>query len=415
MNETRNIIVGLDIGRTYSQICYFDRKEREPVSISVKAGSNLYEFATLLSKTPGKEIWHCGLEAEFHTAHEGDIPVHGILGICARETPVEIDGTSYLPEELMENYLSGCIELLGIGEPVRQIKGIMATVPILNAPLVRTLQKAGERLGFSREQFYIQDYAESFYYYAMNHRKENWNRRAGWFIFDVNQVSFAKLEIDTARRPMLAAVRYGETVMLPEDPEERDDAFHQLIADSCRNDAYTSIYMVGLGFDQSWAVRSVPYLCRNQRHVYYGNNLYVKGACFGAREKSGEDELKGFQYLSPMMIKSNVQMEMDVNGSVRNVAIVEAGKLWYEVYTSLELILDEKEELEFTVIPMEGGSRTRFVMKLPGLPKRPNKTSRLRLTVSYENEEQCVILAEDLGFGELFPSSRKVWTEKVSW
>ena len=108
-------------------------------------------------------------------------------------------------------------------------------------------------------------------------------------------------------------------------------------------------------------------------------------------------------------------MEMDVGGSLRNVPIVEAGRLWYEVYTSLELILDEKEELEFTVIPMEGGSRAKFVMKLPGLPKRPNKTTRLLLTVTYESEEQCLIRAEDLGFGELFPTDGKVWTEKVSW
>lgn len=36
MNETRNIIVGLEIGKRQSQICYFDRKEKEPISISVK-------------------------------------------------------------------------------------------------------------------------------------------------------------------------------------------------------------------------------------------------------------------------------------------------------------------------------------------------------------------------------------------
>ena len=38
MNETRNIIAGLEIGKEQSQLCYFDRKEREPISVSVKAG-----------------------------------------------------------------------------------------------------------------------------------------------------------------------------------------------------------------------------------------------------------------------------------------------------------------------------------------------------------------------------------------
>ena len=40
MNETRNIIAGLEIGKEQSQLCYYDRKEREPISVSVKAGSN---------------------------------------------------------------------------------------------------------------------------------------------------------------------------------------------------------------------------------------------------------------------------------------------------------------------------------------------------------------------------------------
>ena len=64
MNETRNIIAGLEIGKEQSQLCYYDRKEREPISVSVKAGSNQYLFPTLLSKRPGKETWHYGIEAE---------------------------------------------------------------------------------------------------------------------------------------------------------------------------------------------------------------------------------------------------------------------------------------------------------------------------------------------------------------
>ena len=65
MNETRNIIVGLEIGKQQSQICYFDRKEKEPISISVKTGSNQYLFPTMLSKKPGEEVWHFGMEAQY--------------------------------------------------------------------------------------------------------------------------------------------------------------------------------------------------------------------------------------------------------------------------------------------------------------------------------------------------------------
>ena len=82
MNETRNIIVGLEIGKLQSQLCYYDRKEKEPISVSVKAGSNQYLFPTLLSVNPEKEIWHYGLEAEYFSANEGETAVNGLLGIC---------------------------------------------------------------------------------------------------------------------------------------------------------------------------------------------------------------------------------------------------------------------------------------------------------------------------------------------
>lgn len=107
---------------------------------------------------------------------------------------------------------------------------------------------------------------------------------------------------------------------LPQDAIEKDDNFYRLIERSCGTDTYSSIYIVGDGFDQEWAVRSTPLLCRNQRHVYYGNNLYVKGACYGAREKCEDGTLKGYLYLSPSLVKHNVSMEMLVNGSPKTYA-----------------------------------------------------------------------------------------------
>ena len=38
MNEIRDLIVGIDFGKEYSQICYYDRKGDEARSLSMKAG-----------------------------------------------------------------------------------------------------------------------------------------------------------------------------------------------------------------------------------------------------------------------------------------------------------------------------------------------------------------------------------------
>ena len=46
MNETRDLIIGIDFGKEYSQICYYDRKAEEPRSLPVKVGSSQFEIQT---------------------------------------------------------------------------------------------------------------------------------------------------------------------------------------------------------------------------------------------------------------------------------------------------------------------------------------------------------------------------------
>lgn len=415
MNETRNIIAGLEIGKDFSQICYYDRKEKEPVSISVKLGSNQYTFPTRLSKRSRAEKWHFGIEADYFTMHEGEIPVDDLLSVWTKGEPVEIDGEWYRAEELLEIYLKGCLSVLGVAEPARQIKALMITVPELNRALVRKLQKVCSRLKFTPGQVLLQDYDESFYYYVMSTRQDNWNRLIGRFSFENGSVTFSRMVTDSSKKPLLVTVEHGKTITLPKDEDQKDVEFYQLIADSCGSATYSSIYLVGEGFSKDWAVRSVPLLCKNQRHVYYGNNLYVKGACYAAREKSEDRLLGGYLYVGNALVQHHVSMEMTIQGAKKNYIVVEAGKNWYETEHEFELILDGKEELEFTVHPLEGGENRSYSMKLPGLPKRPDKTTRLRVHVMYESSDTCMILVQDLGFGEMFPSSGLMWTERATW
>ena len=52
-------------------------------------------------------------------------------------------------------------------------------------------------------------------------------------------------------------------------------------------------------------------------------------------------------------------------------------------------------------------------MKLPGLPQRPNRTTRLSISLRYISAEECCITVKDLGFGEIYKSSEKVWEYKM--
>ena len=78
MNEVRNILVGFDFGEKVSQLCYYDRREGEPVSLPVKVGTGQYTFPNVLSKKPGEEEWHFGLEVEYFVEQQDEIPVYTV-------------------------------------------------------------------------------------------------------------------------------------------------------------------------------------------------------------------------------------------------------------------------------------------------------------------------------------------------
>ena len=43
---------------------------------------------------------------------------------------------------------------------------------------------------------------------------------------------------------------------------------------------------------------------------------------------------------------------------------------------------------------------------------RPNKTTRIRMNVRYLSTDRCAIKIRDLGFGDFYPATNRVW-EKI--
>ena len=233
------------------------------------------------------------------------------------------------------------------------------------------------------------------------------------FTFDQDEVAFSKLVMDKKTKPVQVSVKRGKRVTLHQDAVARDFDFYELIQESIGNEVFSSIFLVGEGFDREWAVRSVPLLCRHQRHVFYGNNLFAKGACYGAKEKVEERNLKGYLYAGNDMVRLNVGMDMMVFGTPAYHSLISAGVNWYEAVGDCELLMDDTEELTFVVSNMENTRKERYSMTLPGLPKRPPKATRLHLHLEFESANRCKIDVEDMGFGEMYPSSGLKWQETM--
>ncbi|MFZ2130858.1 MAG: DUF5716 family protein, partial [Fusicatenibacter saccharivorans] len=332
---------------------------------------------------------------------------------CMGSRICQIENRDYTPGEVLGTFLREALKMIGIERPDQQIQAMMITTGHLTRPFVENVREAYKIIGLPRGRAYLQEHDESFYCHVLNQKPELWSRKVGLFFLKDEEASFSELSISRKTKPATVTVKRGPKAALSIEPMERDRDFCHLMGEAMGNEIYSSVFLVSEEFDLAWADNSLRQLKKNQRRIFGGTNLFAQGACFSAREKVEERRLKGYLFLGNDLVRYNIGMEMTINGSPAYYALIAAGVNWYEAEKECELILDGTEELEFVVSSMESGKRNRYTMKLDGLPKRPPKTTRIRLRLEYDSPVTCQITAEDLGFGDMFPASHKIWHETM--
>mgnify|MGYP000573939947 CR=1 FL=1 len=130
MNEVRNMLVGFDFGEKVSQLCYYDRREGEPVSLAGgRWGTGQYTFPKCAQqRKPGrKEEWHFGLEVEYFVEQQDEIPVENLYTLCLKQETVEVDGATWKVGELLGKFIGNALRILGVPDLVKSINGLMIT------------------------------------------------------------------------------------------------------------------------------------------------------------------------------------------------------------------------------------------------------------------------------------------------
>lgn len=414
MNEVRDLIIGIDFGKKYSQLCYYDRKTEEPTSVPVKVGSGDVEIPTCLCLRAEQGDYCIGLEAEYFAKEKDGILLENLYEVSMKQEKVVFANEEKETFELLAVFLKGILKFLGVMDVVKNTKSLVITMKDLTPVQVLNWKKACEKAGFSPEQYFLMNYEESFYNYVFTQKKEIWNRNIAWYSFQENEVTYRSFEMDAEKRPVEIRLTDPVTVTLPVEAKERDAAFVSFIRQTTGGELLSSMHLNGTGFSQEWAQESIKLLCYQRRKVFYGNNLFARGACGAGMERKEKKNLKIYRFMSGSLVLNDVGMELRVMGAPAYYPFIEAGKNWYECHAQCELILDRTEELLF-LITNENGEKKRVAMELPGLPKRPNKTTRLSVSLEYVSVDECLITVKDLGFGDLYPGTMKVWRERTRW
>ena len=248
------------------------------------------------------------------------------------------------------------------------------------------------------------DRKECFYYFLYHQTKELTLHDVYLFDYRGENVSCCRLEKRQRTSPQL--ITLTEEIRRI-DGTARDENFLKVLQDCFRGHIVSSAYLIGDGFDGDWMKLSVSFLCKGRR-AFVGKNMYSKGACYAAWVSEHRGEW-AYVYLGENEMKVNVSLKVYNRGTMEFFTLISAGDNWYETVGECEVILSGTPEIDFWL--QAPNSRTAKIEKLTlaDLPERPPKTTRLRIKAKPLSDAKVQIQLKDLGFGELFPGSGRIW------
>lgn len=401
--------MGIDLNDKFAMVSYYQPNMEEPETVSTIAGGQRYQIPMILAKRKGIGQWYYGDEAQRLAKTCEMICVDNLLHRAVMGGNIQIESESYRAEELLLLFLQKLMMLPQRLGGFGTCKRLVLTVDRLGKENMELFWRLAKELELSQEQFMVIDHKESFYYFALHQAKELWMHDVFLFGCEQDSLYYYGLERNTRTTPQVITIVESEKKSLAGN---KDTEFLAILQKAFVNRVVSSVYLVGDGFDGDWMKNSLNFLCRGRR-AFVGKNLFSKGACYAASVRDKEQEW-GYIYMGENEMKFNLSLKVRAQGEPQFYNLVSAGRNWFEISGECEVILSDATEINFwKQLPNSRHAKIE-TLELTDLPKRPDRTTRLRITATPVADDKIDITIRDLGFGEFFRGTDKTWKYTMS-
>lgn len=427
MRKKNKVVVGFDLGNDYSQISYCRADQSMPDTLSLVMGEEQYNIPTLLCKKREADegsAWSIGKEALKGSAQGGGILVEDLVLLAKNNVSVKVDEEDIAAAGLLAIFIKKTLAILSVYVKTEDIEAIAFTMRDMNPQLMENVRKAAEQLNLKNTKLYFLSHEDCFFQYIIHQPEEMWIHDVLLYDYRTDGIKSYVLRMNRKTNPVACFIEPELfPQMKPADMEQKTEAargafYRQLDAElleiarkQCEKQNITSVFLLGDYFSKDWCKESLRYLCRGRR-VFQGNNLFSKGACYGAREKVYASTLStSYVYLSEDKLRANIGMTCDRGQEEIYFPILDAGTNWYDAKREFDVMLIKNNTFTLNIAPVDG-SKTRLAkISLEGLRVRGNKTNRVGLRFFMEDPQAVQIEITDKGFGEFFPSTGRRWRE----
>ena len=147
--------VGIDLDDEYAVISFFEQSMKEPQTVSMVTGSDVFLVPVLIAKRKGLGQWFVGEEAKRIAEKQQVTAIDHLLGRALRNEEVFIDGEYYQAEELLVLFLKKLISYAGGISSNYEPQMCAISVERLEKDDRKLFTELGERLGFEKKEFII--------------------------------------------------------------------------------------------------------------------------------------------------------------------------------------------------------------------------------------------------------------------
>ena len=409
MNETKGAYLGIDINSKNTVLSIYKSNMDEPTTVSTVLGEENYAIPTVLAKRIGMGQWFFGDEAILKARVKEAVLIEDLFNLALKNEEIFVDSETYLARDLLVIFFNKLFSIPGPMAAMGEIEKLVICVEKVNLEVMELMNYVTSRLNIESQKLMLIDRNECFYYYALSGKPELFLYSVALFDYSGSNMISVVMNRNQNTRPQLITldvVNHGDIT------ENKDEMFDEIIADTFGSRLFSSVYLVGDGFDGDWMKLSLSRLCKG-RKVFLGKNLYSKGACYAGYIKDGKRDWP-FIFIGDNDLKLNLSIKILDNNVMKFLTLIDAGQSWYDAKGECEVILDGEPEIEFYVQRPESREAHTDVLELTDLPKRENRTTRLRIEARPISDVAVSIEITDLGFGEISPATGKNWTFTIS-
>ncbi len=425
------LYLGLDLGPEYTQLSYYNADTREPESVYHEEAKDTYMLPNIMfysayHKRMGDNQndcykfidlsgWCVGARASAYRFEDKGTIVDGIYESTLKNENIEVEGRGYKASDLMVKMLVLHIKQFTDTLGGFVIKRLTVTVADTDPRIIQAVRGLKTALRLSHDQFNIVSHLDSGLCYIFAQPEPLRNNSVGLFDFGRAGLDFYRIDM-TRKYPLIVTtqhINYHDKMNLRRFGryhEDMDETFADIVKECTEQVFISSVFLTGLGFSENWMKQSATVLCQGRR-VFVGQNIYTKGACYRSLGGVYTESLSRYFIDTEQTVKTNIGINlMDEKNTFW--PIVYGGLEWFNTRGRVVVFLDDTRRIQIVYQDILTEEEYIETIEIYGLPARPPKTTKLSIEVEYYGADKGAIVIRDMGFGNLYPTTNKIYRKE---